>query len=193
MNTLNSPQLYFSSQSKNKFFLRQKVEQESCGHRTPNYGLQCQTLRSATLPSWRAIELGSWASFQHLLLWGMWSPGWCHQGSCNFQLAGTMSGHCCLSQAQLRALHEVVARSTCREWRNECLESRSLCLKIWRELSEKMSHKSRFKIRRLGSKGTQGRNGLLAWISGTKQEGDKQGVRPGPEAEVRSNRLIDSL
>ena len=44
MSTLNSPQLYLSSWSKNKFFLRQNVRQEVDGDRTPNQALQCLTL-----------------------------------------------------------------------------------------------------------------------------------------------------
>lgn len=56
-------------------------------------------------------------------------------------------------------------------------------------LREDVSHKSRLKIRRSGSKGTQGSNGLLAWISGPgRRQVEHEDV---PEADVRHNRLID--
>lgn len=65
-----------------------------------------------------------------------------------------------------------------------------MCLKIWRALSEKMPHKSRFKIR------SQEGNSGQKWPSAPDfqdQAGHKQGVRPDSEAEVTNNRLIDSL
>lgn len=74
MSTLNSPQQYLLSWSKNKFFLRRKVGQEACGDGTPSRGLECQKLCFTAL----LVEglLHRARGLQHPLLWGMWFQGW---------------------------------------------------------------------------------------------------------------------
>ena len=66
-----------------------------------------------------------------------------------------------------------------------------MCLKIWRGISEKMSHKSKFKIRWPGSRGLRAVVAFWAAFQGPGRR--KAGREAWSEAAVRHTSLIDSL
>lgn len=82
--TLNCPQLYLSSWSKNKFFLRQQVREEACGDRTSNQRLQ-PVLDTLTYPF--AWSLGFISAAAALGGHGFKVGG--YRASCELQRAGT--------------------------------------------------------------------------------------------------------
>ena len=129
MSTLNSPQPHYSSWSKSKFFLRQKVRRE-----TEHPNQPCSTWHF-DLPvgcgegprSWVCVSFSAPATLGDVV-----SGSGSSRAGFELQKSGTMSSQYCFLQAQLRALHAVGAQSMFWEWRHVWLASHSLFLKIWK-------------------------------------------------------------